>query len=693
MLYLVLSFFLSSAFAATYECKATFGDLNIPHQKVQNQDEAAYCFGFHHAHDRAWEMDYFRRVGQGRNSEVLGFSQLRSDLMMRLLNLEELANKLWSEFPADRKRLLELYAEGANAGFIEGKRAKEFQDKGYEPEPWKPEHTVLILLLQSFDQTRKTFFRDYEEEKVKAKWGNLTEELFDEDHMPWESTILKEGEYLKKETSKTTSTTHQNVKLWAEFPSVFGVESGSNNWAISAKKSKTGHAILANDPHLDLKTPMFWYWIKLETPEGKVMGASVPGVPVIVSGTNGKVAWGLTNSYLNAADVFFAKDAKDSDVETIRPTVWIKIWFFKVPFMFKSFERLKTGQRILPLETDSDKKLVLRWSGFSLKPEEIFPMFDLYKVNNVDEMNGLLTQIGLPSWNFVFADAKGNIGYHLIGKTYLDRSKNPYGISERTLAEIQNEEFLPVENRPQVLRPKREYVYSANNRHWPSDAAFYGGRGYSYSFRGYRIEEMLKDHEDPEAFKKIQCDRKVVDARFFLPKIQKYLNADEFRNWDMLATNDSKVLPLYRRLLDLTFEKWEVNEYALFKLLDDLDEKQILEFKTLFEMAKNDISNRSWSEVLRLGFAHMSKNESWVFSPELPGVGDSHSVDPGTAKWNEDRKVFEQYSGASMRMIIEMTEAPKIQLVLPGLNRDYTSSPETSPWESWRSCQYTTLAF
>ncbi|WP_408097819.1 penicillin acylase family protein [Peredibacter sp. HCB2-198] len=693
MLYFVLSFFLSSAFAATYNCKATYQELNIPHQEAQSQDEAIYCFGFHHAHDRAWEMDYFRRVGQGRNAEVLGFSQLRSDLMMRLLNLEELATKLWNEFPPERKRLLELYAEGANAGFVEGKKAREFQDKWYEPEPWRPEHTVLILLLQSFDQTRKTFFRDYEEEKLKAKWGSKTEELFDEDHMPWESTILKEGEYLKKETPKTTYTNHKNVKLWAEFPSVFGLESGSNNWAISKKKSKTGHAILANDPHLDLKTPMFWYWIKISTPEEKVIGASVPGVPVIVSGTNGKVAWGLTNSYLNSADVYFASDAKDSDIETFRPTVWIKVWFFKVPFMFKSFERLKTGQRILPLETDTDKKLVLRWTGFSLKPEEIFPMFDLYKVKNVPEMNDLLSQIGLPSWNYVFADTKGDIGYRLIGKTYLNREKNPYGISERTLTEIQNEEYLPVENRPQVIKPKREYVYSANNRHWPSDAAFYGGRGYSYSFRGFRIEEMLKDHEDPEAFKKIQCDRKVVDARFFLPKIQKYLQADEFKNWDMLATNDSKVLPLYRRLLDLTFEKWEVNEYALFKLLDDLTETQVLEFKSFFEEANKDVQGRPWSEVLRLNFAHMSKNESWIFSPELPGVGDNHSVDPGTSKWNPDRKVFEQYSGASMRMIIEMTETPKIQLVLPGLNRDYTERPETSPWENWRDCQYTTLAF
>lgn len=694
MLLLVLGFFLSHASANTYNCEASYDALNIPHQETGSQEQAVYCFGYHHARDRAWEMDYFRRVGQGRNAEVLGFSQLRSDLMMRLLNLEELAQKLWKEFPADRKKFVEIYADGANAGFVEGKNAKEFKDKGYAPEPWKPEHTILLLLLQSFDQTRKTFFRDYEEEKAKYKWGQETASLFDEDHMPWESTILKDGEYTKREIPVTTMVSpSRDIKLWEEFPTVFGVESGSNNWAISKGKSKTGHAVLANDPHLDLKTPMFWYWIHLSTPEGKVMGASVPGVPVIVSGTNGKVAWGLTNSYLNAADVFFVKDVKDSEIETIRPTVWIKVWFFKIPFFFKSFERLKTGQRILPLEVESDDKLVLRWSGFSLTPEEIVPMLDLYKVKDVEDMNTLLSKIGLPSWNFVFADSKGDIGYRLIGKTYLNREKNPFGISTKTMDEIQKEEFLTPEERPHLLKPKRHYVYTANNRHWPSDSAFYGGRGYSQSFRGFRIEELLTDHVDPESFKKIQCDRKVVDARFFLPKIQKYLNAPEFQNWDMFATESSKILPLYRRLLDMTFEKWEVNEYALFKLLDQLSESQIAEFKSFFELAKKEVAGRTWGEVLKLTFAHMSKNDSWVFSPEVSGVGDSHSVDPGTAKWNPDRKVFEQYSGASMRMIIEMAETPRIQLVLPGLNREYTERPNTSPWENWRNCQYTELTF
>ncbi len=694
MFIFLLAFFITSVEASPYICKTKYDQLNIPHVETASMEEFYYCFGLNHGRDRAWEMDFFRRVGEGKNAEVLGFSHLKSDLMMRLLDLPALAEKMWSAFSPEKKKWIEIYAQGVNEGFKTGKEAKEFKQSGFSPEAWLPEHTLLVLFLQSFDQTRKTFSRDYEEERLKAKWGDKTEALFDEDNMPWEDTILKEGEYEKKSsTLKTTSSNAFDFKLWSEFPTFFGQETGSNNWVVSKAKSKSGKAILANDPHLDLKTPMFWYWIKIKSPVASVMGGSVPGVPVIASGTNGKVAWGLTNSYLNSADAFLVKDIKDDEVESFRPLVKIKFWIFKLPFFFKSFERLKTGHRILPLEIKSDDKLVLRWTGFSLKPDDIYPMFDLFKVSNVTEMNELITKFGIPSWNFVFADTKGDIGYRLVGKTYRHTEKLPLGIPTIKMAELLKEEFLDSADRPHVLKPARNYVYSANNRHWPSDSKFYGGRGYSHSYRGKRIDEMLDGDQDVESFKNIQCDQKVVDAKYFLPKFQKYLSLEEFNGWSMIAEDSSTLLPLYRRLFDLIIEKWEVNEYALFKLLDDLDDNQIKELAEVYQQAKRDVKSRTWGNFHRVKFPHMSKNSEWIFSPDLAGVGDTHTVNPGTGNWNSDLGVYEQNSGASMRMIIEMSNTPKIWLALPGINREYEKKPANSPWEDWKKCHYTELSF
>jgi hypothetical protein len=98
--------------------------------------------------------------------------------------------------------------------------------------------------------------------------------------------------------------------------------------------------------------------------------------------------------------------------------------------------------------------------------------------------------------------------------------------------------------------------------------------------------------------------------------------------------------------------------------------------------------------VHRLRFSHISKNEDWKFSPELPGFGDLHSVDPGTATWDENTKTYDHFSGASMRMIIEMAPTPQIHLSLPGKNRNYSSNDSSfHPWSHWKSCQYEKISY
>ena len=697
MIYLLLILSSLSSFATSdIKCSATYDNVGITRQKVNSINQYYYCFGYHHARDRAWMMDYFRRVGQGRNAEVYGYSSLKSDLMMKLLDLPKLANRLYAGMPEQNKQWLKAYADGANVGFEQGKNSQEFKDLNYIPEKWEPEHSVLVLVLQSFDQTRKTFFRDYEEEKLKERWKEKTDELFNEDNVPWLNTILKEGEYeAQLATKKTTSSPARSVKLWENFPDVFGKESGSNNWVIGKTKSKSGYAMLANDPHLDLKTPLFWYWINLKTPELNIIGGSVPGVPVIVSGTNGKVAWGLTNAYINTADAVFLKEYPKDYLVSFRPKVQVKLGFFQLPFFFKSFERTKEGDVVLPLELGNEDKMVLRWTGFSLQSHDLLPMFNLMNTTNVTEMDENLKHVGLPAWNFVFADTKGDIGYRVVGHAFRDTFKDPFGVSYEKFDEFRKKEFLDPMERPHVLKPKRNYVYSANNRHWPSNSKFYGGRGYSYSFRGFRIDELLKDGQhDVDSFKRIQCDRQVVDARFFVEKLLRVINIPELKGWNFNAQENSVAPSIYRRLMDLLMEGWEVNEYALFKLLDNLSEKQKSELSSFYQVAKNQIAGRGWGDFHRLTFAHLSKNDDWKFSPEIPGIGDNHSVDPGTSKWDPDQKSYEQFSGASMRMIIVMKKVPEIHLALPGYNRNYTQTQASVPaWAEWRSCLYNKVSF
>ncbi len=694
---IALAFLFSLSLFANPRCPVQYDDLGIPHGEVNSDQDFYFCFGFFHGSDRAWEMDYFRRAAQGRNAEVLGYSQLKSDLMMRLLDLPSLASKILKAFPPEKKQILEWYSEGVNAGFVQGKLSPEFKDMDLDPEEWKPLHTLQVLLLQSFDQTRKTFWTDYKDELRKRKFKYRAATILQSETVPWFDTILKEGEYKKSAQETSVNPSKQNFQKFVlqDFPKIFGEESGSNNWALSAKKSQSGHSLFANDPHLDLVTPLFWYWLQLKGADKNIIGASLPGVPLIVSGTNGHVAWGLTNSYINTADAVLVKDIPESEIISKRPLVWFKLGFLQLPFFFKSFSSTKSGYPFLPLDIEDEDPLLLRWSGFSLDPDDIYSMFELRNVKSVTEMDNLLKHVGLPSWNFAFADINGDVGYRLIGKVFKNTTPGVVGIPKLSYSEFKQVDFLGPENRPFVLKPKRNFVYSANHQHWPQDSYFHGGRGYSSSFRGFRINELIsaKEKFSLDDLKSIQCDEQAIDARFFVPRLTKKFQVPEFKEWDYSVQKDSIALPLYRRWMDLLMEEWDLDEEGLWNFLNVADDKEMSRMNEILNLARSEIKDMRWEDLHRLHFPHLSKNNDWVYSPEIPGVGDRQTVNPGTARWNSEKKRYEQFSGASMRMLIEMSQKPRILLALPGLNRDYAMKSRFSPWDDWRSCHYQEVEF
>jgi penicillin G amidase len=684
---------LKTSFATSLEnCKAQYDQLGISHVETTSEREFYYCFGYFHGKDRAWEMDHFKRVALGTTSELYGFSHLKNDLMMRFLDLKSESEKLWANFPEDKKKILESYARGVNAGFKIGRGSVEFKYLNHIPDPWLPQDSLLILLLQSFDQTKKTFLTEYEEQLWLEKHGEKTKQLFDHDLIPWEKTILKMAD--SKNTTSVDQDVHERsfkMKLWGDFPKFFGEETGSNNWAISKQKSHSGFSMLANDPHLDLKTPMFWYWIHLKSPGIDAIGASLPGIPMMAAGTNGKVAWGLTNSYYNAADLFHISDLTEEDVITFRPWVFVKLGFLKWPFFFKSFERLKSGHRILPLKTKSAEKIVLRWSGFSLKPDDVIPLFDFIHAQNVEKMDHLASKVGVPSWNLVFADAAGEIGYRLLGKVYKQVSKTPFGISTIKKDQLQIENFLAPNERPFIKKPSEGFISTANNRHWPVGATFYGGRSYAQSFRALRIQNQLEEKMDIEKMKSLQCDQFAMDAKFFVNLLQKSLVIPELEGWDFKIHDSSRSLAIYRRLMDLLLGAFDVNEYALYRILLNPDKDQVEVMKKNLKLARDEVKGRTWGELHKVNFPHMSMQTHWKMSPEINGVGDTHSVNPGSAKWNEERGLYEQSSGASMRMIVELKETPVIWLTLPGANRHYSRALGEGHWRNWKECIYTKI--
>ncbi len=692
-------FLLSSAFAAP--CELYRDALRIPHLKISDEKNISYCFGYMHGRDRAWMMDYFRRSALGTNAEVYGFSHLKGDMMMRLLDVPRMAEKLWSNLLPEEKELLKIYSLGVNQGFRFAKQmpSKEFQDNYPFPDEWKPQHSLMVLILQSFDQTRKSFYTEWLETQTQKRWGDKAQGLVDSDASPWETTILKEGEFQVGQQTTLRDSKNKLPEFFAHFPTLFGESSGSNNWVVDASRSKNKVAMLANDPHLDLKTPMFWYWIHLEGPSVDTIGASLPGVPLIVSGTNRKISWGLTNSYLNSADAVFLNKEEQNKLERFWPVVWVKWGILKLPIFFKSFQRTQEGYPVLPLESEDDRPMLLKWAGYHIQGEDIAALRQIMKVRTVSEMDSVVSKIGIPSWNFVFADTMGEIGYRTNGRAFRTPQKHAVGIREGNLNEIINPEFLSTEEMPHALKPKRGWVVTANNRHWPVNAYLYGGRAYSLSSRAQLIEKLIRETKthDVESFNRIQCDDKASEAVYFRDALVRILSSIElnseqkmwlesFKSWDFSTRGDCKACGVYRRLSDLLMESLHVGESGLWKLLQEGSEEFKAEVSKQFLIAFQDVGFKNWQQLHVNPFTHLSGKTEWNYSPEISTRGDKHSINPGSSRWNKERKLFEHYAGASQRLIVEMKSVPEVWLSLPGLNNLYGQFDTNETWLKWERC-------
>lgn len=680
------------------------------------------CFGYVHGRDRSWQMDHLRRIAQGRRAEIYGPSQAKSDFSMRLLGLSERSIEIFGTLSEPQKNRLRAYAHGVNRGFEDALKAgvTEFRTLGYRPDDWMPWDALSLLLLQSFDQTRQTFENDIDEHHRLQLWKERARQLFEPDGIPWETTIIKKSE-LRAPPADYDPAQHPgppSVGGGAKGRELFGhgalgTGGGSNNWVLGPSRSRTGHAWLANDPHLDLKRPVFWHWVHVDGPDWDAIGGSLPGVPVIASGANRRVAWGLTNSYLDVADVVDADRAGLKGVTRHLPVIWIRWGFIRLPYFFKSFERTREGWPLLPLpEVPEGRAWVLRWSGFDVGARDFEGLLDITAAQSAQEADAKFSGVGLPSWNFVFADVDGHIGYRAIGLVPKRTHAPPFGLTPQSEPGALTERpLLSPREMPSVFDPPRGFVATANNRQWPASHLLQGGRAYSPGFRAFRIEELLgaTRRHDLESQRRVQCDVQAVDARFLLPRMIAALPSRELdakgrealallRDWSRKgypAELDCRACGVYRLWVNALLDR-ELDEIALYRLIERPDADEISRIRQALMSAIEGSGLKPWGELHVNPFRHLSGDPRFAARVALPTPGDTHSVNPGTGDWKNGR--IEQRSGASQRLIVELANPPVVHVILPGPNvrpdqgdasdpaKDEFSSPGSS-WLKWRDCE------
>ncbi len=235
------------------EVKIFRDEFGTPFIIADEDTDAIFALGYVHAQERLFQMDITRRAGMGRLSEVLGSSTIPFDKMFRTMGIFKLVEESFPKVNPLSQKTLEAYSAGVNAYIkeAEGNYTFEFDVLGYDPEPWKPEHSLVMIKLMAWelniswwtDIAFSHLVQKLGEEKVR---GILPD--FDENA----PTIIPKH---LKSAANITSDFYQVDKEFREFMGFVGTHIGSNNWVVNSNKSESGDIIIANDPHLAFQAP------------------------------------------------------------------------------------------------------------------------------------------------------------------------------------------------------------------------------------------------------------------------------------------------------------------------------------------------------------------------------------------------------------------------------------------------------
>jgi penicillin amidase len=513
------------------EVKVCRDEYGVPHIIAQSEYDAFFTVGYTHAQDRLWQMDLIRRVGMGRLSEIFGEPALKLDKMFRTLGLWRHAQKLSQSIDEDTRKALQAYTDGVNQ-FITinaGKYPIEFDMLNVEPEPWRLEHSLLVSRLMAWELNYSRWVDLLLAELIQRFGEEKAREIF-----PYWS---EDAPFIIPNRLKGKTVT-ENLRPWfdteREYCSLFGVralESGSNAWVISGKKSTTGKPILANDPHLFLMSPARWYELHIIAPTFDVAGMSIPGVPFVVVGRNQRIAWGVTNAMIDDEDFYIEEvdslqhptsykfNNEWRPISEIIDTIIVK-GSLPVVLSIYSTHRGTIVNKIEPNAQSISSLISMRWVGHEIS-NEAGTFYRINKATNWKDFEEALKSFAVPAQNFVYADVDGNIGYRTGGKLPIRTTKGPTFPFPGWIEEYDWKGFVPFDQMPHTFNPSEEFIATANNKIVDDSYPYHISNHWESPWRSIRISEVLREQEKftMEDVRRLQLDLISVQAREMVPFI------------------------------------------------------------------------------------------------------------------------------------------------------------------------------
>jgi penicillin amidase len=499
----------------------------VPHIFAGSIEDAVFALGYTHAQDRLWQMEMTRRIAAGRLAEVVGRSALDSDRFLRTLGLHRVAAATALQLDAETRRILDAYAAGVNA-FIASRPVWpiEFWLTGVRPEPWEPADTIAAVKLMAWT--------------LGGNWRNELLRM----HLARTLPLARIQEILPPYPGDAPlpivdlrelyrSIGEDAIRLAGLAPAAEG--SASNSWAVSGERSASGKPLLANDPHLGLAAPPVWYLAHLSAPGLNVIGATLPGVPVVVLGRNERIAWGFTNTGPDVQDLYIERVTPSGEYlapegprpftvieEVIKvrrgPDVTLRVRLSRHGPVLS--EALHAPHSLAP----RGHVLALQWTGLFEDDRSLQAGLRVARARNWQEFLAAASDHHSPQQNVLYADVEGNIGFVAAGRVPVRKAENDLkGLAPAPGWDARYDwiRFIPFAELPRAYNPEGGLLFSANEKIVPPDYPHFITSEWEPPYRARRIAELLgaAPRHSIATFARMQGDVLSPAMREILPRL------------------------------------------------------------------------------------------------------------------------------------------------------------------------------
>jgi penicillin amidase len=572
----------------------TRDDAGVPTIEAQSEADALFALGYVHAQDRLWQIEFDRRIGQGRIAELVGPGGLDTDRFLRTLGVFRQAQAIVRDLDPVSRALLEAYCAGINTYLDQHGDllpAEFLLLRAPRPEHWAPADAAAWMLMMAWDLSAESMRSELARLRLAERFSKA--EI--DDFMPvWDESAPPVADYvdlyrrLGLPGHALSEEAHQLAQRLPDLGFGGSQAEGSNSWVVSGSRTASGHPLLANDPHLALTSPSVWYFARLRAPGLDVFGATLPGVPYVVLGRNAHVAWGFTTTYADTIDLYLERIDPDHPdryrtpggteaFETRQETIRVR-GADPVELTVRTTRHgpvisgaLAGADKALPGGPGSGYVLALRWASLQPGAAALGALRAMNRAADAHQFEQALRGVTLVAQNVVFAGDDGHIGFRVAGYVPVRRPDNDlHGLvpSPGWDARYDWQGWIDPDDLPRSLDPPQGLIVTANQKITEPGYRRYITMDWRAPYRARRIEELVRavPRHDVASFERIQADVTSLAAREMMGALAATEPAtplgraalQRLRAWDGAMRADAPEALIYqawvRRLKHLIFD-------------------------------------------------------------------------------------------------------------------------------------------